>query len=160
MKKIVGSTLDLSTRAVFSLDKYRLINIGWKICFCLRNRFLFPVICGSINHWLEVSRQGDISRARSASDIYTDGWPTTSDLLSHKSTETRIYFDSNTLNPFKTDPLINFSIIRIDSPFDHMLGIDQWEACSVTMMIHSILCTPANALRVNKRKWTKTLTNV
>ena len=37
--------------------------------FCLRNRFLFPVICGSINHWLEVSRQGDISRARSASDI-------------------------------------------------------------------------------------------
>ena len=41
--------------------------------YCLRNRFLFPVICGSINHWLEVSRQGDISRARSASDIYTDG---------------------------------------------------------------------------------------
>ena len=34
MKKIVGSTLDLSTKAVFSLDKYRLKNMGWKLCFC------------------------------------------------------------------------------------------------------------------------------
>ena len=31
MKKIVGSTLDLSTKAVFSLDKYQLKNMGWKI---------------------------------------------------------------------------------------------------------------------------------
>ena len=34
MKKIVGSILDLSTKAVFSLDKYLLKNTGWKLCFC------------------------------------------------------------------------------------------------------------------------------
>ena len=34
MKKIVGSILDLSTKAVFSLDKYLLKNMGWKLCFC------------------------------------------------------------------------------------------------------------------------------
>ena len=34
MKKIVGSTLDLSTKAVFSLDKYQLKNMGWKLRFC------------------------------------------------------------------------------------------------------------------------------
>ena len=28
MKKIVGSTLDLSTKAVFSMDKYQLKNMG------------------------------------------------------------------------------------------------------------------------------------
>ena len=28
MKKIVGSTIDLSTKAAFSLDKYRLKNMG------------------------------------------------------------------------------------------------------------------------------------
>ena len=28
IKKIVGSTLDLSTKAVFSLDKYQLKNMG------------------------------------------------------------------------------------------------------------------------------------
>ena len=28
LKKIVGSTLDLSTKAVFSLDKYQLKNMG------------------------------------------------------------------------------------------------------------------------------------
>ena len=30
MKKIVGSTLDLSTKPVISLDKYQLKNMGWK----------------------------------------------------------------------------------------------------------------------------------
>ena len=34
MKKIEGSTLNLSTKAVFSLDKYQLKNMGWKLCFC------------------------------------------------------------------------------------------------------------------------------
>ena len=34
MKKIVASTLDLSTKAVFSLDNYQLKNMGWKLCFC------------------------------------------------------------------------------------------------------------------------------
>ena len=34
MKKIKGSTLDLSTKAVFSLDKYQLKNMGWKLRFC------------------------------------------------------------------------------------------------------------------------------
>ena len=34
MKKIVGLTLDLSTKAVFSLDKYQLKNMGWKLFFC------------------------------------------------------------------------------------------------------------------------------
>ena len=34
MKKRVGSTLDLSTLAVFSLEKYQLKNMGWKLCFC------------------------------------------------------------------------------------------------------------------------------
>ena len=37
MKKIVGSTLDLSTKAAFSLDKYQLKNIGWKLRFLLFN---------------------------------------------------------------------------------------------------------------------------
>ena len=36
MKKIVGSTLDLSTKAVFSLDKYQLKNMGWKLCFAIQ----------------------------------------------------------------------------------------------------------------------------
>ena len=31
MKKIVGSTRDLSTKAVFSLDKYQLKNMGCKL---------------------------------------------------------------------------------------------------------------------------------
>ena len=34
MRKIVGSIIDLSTKAVFSLDKYLLKNMGWKLCFC------------------------------------------------------------------------------------------------------------------------------
>ena len=34
MKKILGLTLDLSTKAVFSLDKYQLKNMGWKLRFC------------------------------------------------------------------------------------------------------------------------------
>ena len=34
MKKVVGSTLDLSTKAVFSLGKYQLKNMGWKPRFC------------------------------------------------------------------------------------------------------------------------------
>ena len=38
----------------------------------LRNRFLLTVICCPIYHWLEISREVDISRARSASDIFTD----------------------------------------------------------------------------------------
>ena len=33
MKKIVDSTLDLSTKAVFSLDKYQMKNMGWKLRF-------------------------------------------------------------------------------------------------------------------------------
>ena len=34
MEKIVGSTLDLSTKAVFSLDEYQLKTMGRKHCFC------------------------------------------------------------------------------------------------------------------------------
>ena len=34
MKKIVGLTLDLSTKAVLSLDKYQLKNMSWKLSFC------------------------------------------------------------------------------------------------------------------------------
>ena len=37
MKKIVGSTLDLSTKAVFSLDKYQLKNLGCKLCFAIQH---------------------------------------------------------------------------------------------------------------------------
>ena len=37
MKKIVGSTLDLSTKAVFPLDKYQLKNMGCKTLFLLFN---------------------------------------------------------------------------------------------------------------------------
>ena len=37
MKKVVGSTLDLSTKAVFSLDKYQLENMGWKPCFAFQH---------------------------------------------------------------------------------------------------------------------------
>ena len=51
--------------------------------FYLRNRFLLTVICCLIYHWL-VSREVDISRAQSASDIFTDDCPTTSDILDNK----------------------------------------------------------------------------
>ena len=53
--------------------------------FCLRNSFLLTVICCPIIHWVEVSHKVDISRAQSASDIFTDDWPTTSDILGNKS---------------------------------------------------------------------------
>ena len=39
----------------------------------LRIRFLLSVICFPIYRWLEASNEVDISRARSASDIFTDG---------------------------------------------------------------------------------------
>ena len=38
----------------------------------LRERFLLTVICYQIFHWLETSREVDISRARSASDLFAD----------------------------------------------------------------------------------------
>ena len=44
--------------------------------FGLRNRFLLTVICYPINHWLEVSREVDISRARIYS-LTTDRQPVT-----------------------------------------------------------------------------------
>ena len=47
MEKIVGSTLDLSTKAVFSLDKYQLKNMGWKLRFCyqhIENRKIFTEV--------------------------------------------------------------------------------------------------------------------
>ena len=34
MKKKLGSTLDLSTKAAYSLGKYQLKNMGWKLYFC------------------------------------------------------------------------------------------------------------------------------
>ena len=37
MKKIVGSTLDLSAKAVFLLDKYPLKNMGLKLCFAIQH---------------------------------------------------------------------------------------------------------------------------
>ena len=37
MKKIVGSILDLSTKAVFSMNKYLLKNMGWKLCFAIQH---------------------------------------------------------------------------------------------------------------------------
>ena len=40
--------------------------------FHVRNRFLLTVICCQIDIWLKVSREVDISRAPSASDIFTD----------------------------------------------------------------------------------------
>ena len=52
--------------------------------FCLRNKFLLTVICCPIYHWLEVSREVNISRARSASDRFTDDRPTNSDILANK----------------------------------------------------------------------------
>ena len=39
---------------------------------CLRQRFLLTMICCPIYPWVEVSREVDKSRARSASDIFTD----------------------------------------------------------------------------------------
>ena len=44
MKKIVGSTLDLSTKAVFSSDKYQLKNMGWKFCFCYSTHRKYKVV--------------------------------------------------------------------------------------------------------------------
>ena len=37
MKKIVGLTLDLSTKPVFSLDKYQLKNMGWNSVFAIQH---------------------------------------------------------------------------------------------------------------------------
>ena len=37
MKKIVGSTLDLSTKVVFSLDKYQLKNMSWNSVFAIQH---------------------------------------------------------------------------------------------------------------------------
>ena len=51
----------------------------------LRNRFLLTMICCLIYHWLEVSRKVDISGAPSSSGIFTEDWPTTSDILGNKS---------------------------------------------------------------------------
>ena len=34
MKTIVGFTLELSAKAVFSFDKFQLKNMGRKLCFC------------------------------------------------------------------------------------------------------------------------------
>ena len=53
---------------------------------CLRNRLLLAVICCPIYHWLEVSREVDISRARSAGDIFTDDRRTTSDDIGQQIT--------------------------------------------------------------------------
>ena len=50
------------------------------------------MICCPIYHWLEVSREVDISRARSASDIFTDDCPTTSDIFGNKSLVSKILF--------------------------------------------------------------------
>ena len=38
----------------------------------LRDRFLLTVTCCPVYHWLVASREVDISRARSASDIFID----------------------------------------------------------------------------------------
>ena len=51
----------------------------------LRNRVLRIVNCCPIHHSLEVSREVDISRARSASNIFTDDCPTISGILRNKS---------------------------------------------------------------------------
>ena len=51
-------------------DKTR-AGIKFGMILYLRNRFLLTLICCPIYHWLEVSREVDISRARSASDIFT-----------------------------------------------------------------------------------------
>ena len=61
--------------------------------FGLRNRFLLTVICYPINHWLEVSREVDISRARIYS-LTTDRQPVTYCATNHLLE--RICFDSNT----------------------------------------------------------------
>ena len=53
--------------------------------FGLRNRFLLTVICCPVYHWLEVSREMDISQAQSTSDIFTDDWPRTSYKVDNKS---------------------------------------------------------------------------
>ena len=57
--------------------------VTWKFCggvgstpleeeeLCFRNRFLLTVICCPIYHWLEDSPEVDISRAQSASDVFT-----------------------------------------------------------------------------------------
>ena len=42
------------------------------VLFCLRNRFLLTAICWPIYHWLAVSREVNISRAQSTSDIFTE----------------------------------------------------------------------------------------
>ena len=61
--------------------------------FCLRNRFMLTKICCPIYHWLEVSREVDISRALlRARDIFTDDWPTTSDILGNRSFVSKILF--------------------------------------------------------------------
>ena len=38
MKKKVGSTLDLSTKAIFSSEKYQLKNMGWNSVFAIQHK--------------------------------------------------------------------------------------------------------------------------
>ena len=66
--------------------------LGSSAVWKLSNWFLLTVICCPIYHWLEVSREVDISRARSASDIFTDDWPTTSHILGNKSLLSKTLF--------------------------------------------------------------------
>ena len=50
-----------------------------------RNRFLLTVICWPKYHRLGASLEVDISQRGSTSDIFTDNWPTASDILGNKS---------------------------------------------------------------------------
>ena len=59
-------------------------------CNFKRNRFLLTVICFPIYHWLEVSHEVNISQAQSVGDIFTEDWPTTSDILGNKSLVSKI----------------------------------------------------------------------
>ena len=52
-------------------------------CF-LRNRFVLTVICCPIHHCLQVSHEVDIARVLSTSDIFTDDFSITSDILGNK----------------------------------------------------------------------------
>ena len=57
------------------LKHFRDITLFHLNTFCmlqLRNRFLLTVICFPIYHWLEVSREVNISQAPSVGDISTD----------------------------------------------------------------------------------------
>ena len=89
---------DCATRPGYTVGTWHVYILLCKVLmtYTFRDRFLLTVICCPTYHWSKISREVYISRAQSASDLFTaktDRRPmiywTTNHLLA------RLYFDSN-----------------------------------------------------------------